>query len=186
MALCSPAAQACEPPASHIGRIAEETVPGLLRSNPRGEPDGDARAELDPGGQEIVRGCGAGVVRQGDVAVGELVGAEVLDGLAERRLVLAEALGLGAVMLVDHFLDRDRAGHRGALAEERARRTQRVARDVPERRERGRPYTMLAHQFLEALEVPALLLRHLADNAAGRGLAEHGELAFVDADGAVL
>src|SRR5206468_1277996 len=35
-------------------------------------------------------------------------------------------------------------------------------------------------------EVPALLLRHLADDTAGDRLAEHGELSLVDADGAVL
>ena len=55
-----------------------------------------------------------------------------------------------------------------------------------ERGERGRPHPMLSHEFLEALEVAALLLRHVANDAASRRFSEHGKLTLVDADGAVL
>ena len=56
-------------------------------------------AMREPAFTAAVRRSCAGAVRQGEVAVDELVGAELLDGLAQRRLLLAEALGLSAVML---------------------------------------------------------------------------------------
>src|SRR5260370_37316167 len=82
------------PQASLYPDLLKKLLPRLRRSDPRREPDGDAGARLDRGGEEIVRGRGLGAMREREVAVRELVGAELLDGLAERAPFPREALGL--------------------------------------------------------------------------------------------
>src|ERR1700761_901231 len=80
-------------------------------SNPRGEPDRQARAGLDRGAQQLVsRGLFRAMFEAG-VAMLKLLGAELLDRGLERGLVLAQRRGLGLVMLVDDLFDRDGAGH---------------------------------------------------------------------------
>src|SRR5260370_29116045 len=89
-------------------------------------------------------------------------------------------------MLVDHFLDRDRAGHGGALAQERRRRAEGEAGDMPQRREQRRPHAALDNESVESGKVAFLLLGHAADHRRGGGAAEHRELSLIDAGGAVL
>ena len=63
----------------------------------------------------------------------------------------------------------------------------REAGDVPERLEQGRADLPLGHQRVEALEVALFLARHAGDEVRrGRALAEHGELAGVDARRAIF
>src|SRR6185437_2013551 len=115
------------------------------------------------------------------VAMRELIGAKLLERGFELGLVIAERLRLAAVMLVDYFLDRDRAGHRRALAEERRRGAQGVARDMPQRRQHRRPHATLDDEPVEGIEMALLLLGHAADDRCRGGAAEHRELAVIDA-----
>ena len=75
-------------------------------------------------------------------------------------------------MLVDHLFDRDGAGHRRALAEERGGGAEREARGMPERRQHGRAHPALGDELVEGGEMTLLLLRHAADlrrdRASGR------------------
>ena len=114
------------------------------------------------------------------------VGAEFLDQAAQLGLVIAEFGGLGGVVRADDLLDRDGAGHRGALAQGRAGRAEREAGGVPQRRQRGRPHAALDDQLVEGGEVALLLLGHAADGRGAFRAAEHGELARVNARGAEL
>ena len=65
-------------------------------SEPRRQPDGQARPGLDRLGQRPVGGRLARGVGQRGVAVLDLLAAEFLDGVAQRGLVLAQRLGLAA------------------------------------------------------------------------------------------
>ena len=123
---------------------------------------------------------------QPGVAVLQLLGAELLDGVVQRLLVGAELVCLLGVVLVDHLLDRDRAGHGGTLAEQGGADAEREAGDVPERLQRGRTHAALGDQPLEGLQVAQLLLVHVADRRALGPVAEHRELTFVDPPGAVF
>ena len=89
-------------------------------------------------------------------------------------------------MLVNRFLDRDRAGHRGARAQRRRRGTERIAGQVPQRQQRGRAHPPVGDQVREGVEVVLLLRLHVAQDVAFVAVAEHRELALVDALGAVL
>ena len=88
-------------------------------SEPHRQPDRQARAGFDEGGDQLVAGRFGRAVLERGLAMRQLVGAEGLDRLAERGVGIAEALGLTPVMLVDDLLDRDGARHRRALAQER-------------------------------------------------------------------
>ena len=154
--------------------------------NPFGEPDREPGAALDGGAERLVAGRPLRSVGEAGLAVPGLVGAEFFEGPAQFGLVLAEALGLARVMLLDHLLDRDGAGHRRPLAEQRARRTQRIACDVPDRGECGRPHPALDQQRVKGVEMRLLRLGHFADGGRGAAPAQHRELAVVDPLGAVL
>src|SRR6185437_17008930 len=95
--------------------VGERRLSGTLK--PRREPDGETRAGLDGGGERRIGRRGFGAVRQAGVAVLDLLRAELGDRIPQLRLGLAEPVDLVAVVLVDHFLDRDRAGYGGALAQ---------------------------------------------------------------------
>ncbi len=132
-------------------------------------------------GQHRIGGGLFGAVGEAGVAVLHFLGAELLDGLLQRLLVGSPSLlRLLAVMLVDHLLDRDGAGHRGSSAP--SARWPRPARS--RRRARAdrapRPRAALDHQALEGLQVLELLLVHMADHARPRARLQHRELAFVD------
>src|SRR6185437_16582075 len=118
----------------------------------------------------------------------DLLLAEFFERFLEFRLVLAEGVDLALVMLVDHFFDSDRAGHRRALAHQRGRGAERKARDMPDRRQRRRPHATVENQLLERIEMALLLLGHVADflRSAVAAAAEHGKLAVIDALGAVF
>src|SRR5262249_12082830 len=125
------------------------------------------------------------------VLVLDLLGAELLDGAAQLGLVVAELARLARVVLVDRLLDRHRAGHRRLVAEQRGRRTEREARDVPQGLQRRRPHAALDHQPVEDPVVLALGAGHGSDLAArvavgAAGPAQRGKLALVDAHGAVF
>ena len=100
--------------------------------------------------------------------------------LSGRRLALAP------VMLVYHFLDRDRAGHGGLGAEERGGGTQGEARHMPDGLERRGAHSPVAQQAVEGREMPAFLLDHMLHRAAVGAMLQHRELAFVDAPGAIF
>jgi hypothetical protein len=70
-------------------------------------------------------------VRKAGIAVLQLLGAELVDLRLERCFVGAEPVGLGAVMLVDHFFDRDGAGHRRLRPQQRGGCAEREAGGVP-------------------------------------------------------
>ncbi len=120
------------------------------------------------------------------VAMRELVGARRFDRLDEFRVLAAELLGLASVVAVDNFFDRDGAGHRRPLAEQRRRRSKRKAGDVPERRQRSRPHVALGEETVELAEMALLLLRHLVDRARSAAAADDRELPGIDACRAVL
>ena len=171
-----------------IAGFVDEPGGGALarKLNPFGEPDREPGAALDGGAERLVAGRPLRPVGEAGLAVPGLVGAELLKRLAQVGLVLAEFLGLRRVMLLDHFLDRDGARHRRPLAEQRARRTQRIACDVPDRGECGRPHPALDQQRVEGIQMRLLRLGHFADRGRGAAAAEHRELAVVDPLGAVL
>src|ERR1700726_2689149 len=93
--------------------------------DPGREPDRQARAGLDDAGNDVVAERIRGTVLDRLCPVRQLVVAKREDRLFERRIGLAEALRLILVMLVDDLLDRDRAGHRRCLAEQRRRHAER-------------------------------------------------------------
>ena len=86
-------------------------------------------------------------------------------------------------MLVDHLLDRHRAGHGRLLAHEGGARAEGEAGQVPERLQGRRPHPSLGDQVLEGLEVTGLLGVHLGDRRAAGRPPEDRELALVDAPG---
>jgi hypothetical protein len=120
------------------------------------------------------------------LAMRQFVGAELLDRLGERRVGVAEAFGLGAVMLVDDLLDRDGAGHRGARPQERGCGAQGVAGDMPQRLQQGRAHMARAHQFVEGGEVALFLPGHPADFVARPAAPDHRQLAVIDPHRAVF
>ena len=89
-------------------------------------------------------------------------------------------------MLLYDVLDRDRAGHCRALAEQGAGGAEREAGGVPDRRQRGRPHAPFDDQPVEGLEMLLFLFGHPADRLADRAVAEHGKLAGIDARRAVF
>src|SRR5690606_5172362 len=107
-------------------------------------------------------------------------GAEALDRLPQLRLVVAELVALAGIMLVDHFLDRDGAGHGGALSQQCGARPEREAGDVPQRRQDRWPDAAFGHQPVKGLEVRALLLRHVAKHRATGGPPEDSQLTRID------
>src|SRR3984957_9459531 len=155
-------------------------------SNSLRQPDREARAGLDRPGDHPVAECLRRLMGERGVAMRELVGARRLYRLGEFRIAPGKAFGLVSVMPVDDLLDRDGAGHRGALAEQRGRRAERVARDVPERRQRRRPHPALGGEAVELREVAQLLLLHLADRTGNMAAADHRELPGIDARRAVF
>ena len=120
------------------------------------------------------------------LAVRRLVGAEREDLVLERRVGVAEPLGLAAVVLVDDLLDRDGAGHRRLFAEQRRRGAQRVTGDMPQRMQQGRPHPPRPHQFVEGGEMANFLLGHMADLVARPPMPHNRELAVIDAGRAVF
>ena len=66
-----------------------------------------------------------------EIAMRQLVVAKGEDRLLQRGILFGEIFGLPPVMLIDGVLDRDRAGHRGTLAEERRRGAEHVAGNRP-------------------------------------------------------
>src|SRR5260221_12488502 len=85
-------------------------------SAPFSQPDGEARAGLDGVGQEWIAGRLFGTALQPDIAMLDLFGAEALDGCFQGCLIGTELRLLLLVMLIDHFLDGNRAGHGGFWA----------------------------------------------------------------------
>ena len=73
-------------------------------------------------------------------------------------------------------------------ADQRGDRAERMAGDVPERLEHGRPHAALGHHRVEMVEVPLLLRRPSAAimRARGMAVAEHRQLAGIDAGGAIF
>src|SRR5260370_33421637 len=71
------------PQASLYPDLLKKLLPRLRRSDPRGEPDGDAGARLDCGGEEILRGTAARVARPVQDAVRERVVAGTPAGPAD-------------------------------------------------------------------------------------------------------
>ena len=117
------------------------------------------------------------------VAVVDFLGAEFLDRRLQRLFVGAELLALRAVMRVDHFLDGDGAGHRRLAAEHGGGGTQRETRHMPERLQQRRARAAFDHEFVEALQMAALLLGHVLQL---RVWAQHRHLAFIDSLGAIF
>ena len=72
------------------------------------------------------------------------------------------------IMAVDLGLDRVGAGHRRLLADQRGRRAEREAGDVPERLERGRADPPLGHQLVETVEMALFLRRPCGRSDARR------------------
>ena len=89
-------------------------------------------------------------------------------------------------MLVDDLLDPDRAGHRGALAEQRRRRAERKPGQVPQRLQHRRAHPARPRQLLELGQMALFLLGHAADFVARATAAGDGELAVIDPHGAVF
>ncbi len=127
-----------------------------------------------------------GAVLDADVAVLQLLLAEALDGVAQFGLAVGQGVALGGVVGVDGLLHRHGAGHRRLLAEERRPRAERVARRVPQRRQRGRAHAPLRDQPVEGREVLGLLLVHVPQHVAAGAAPEHAELARIDPARAVL
>ncbi len=116
----------------------------------------------------------------------QLLGAEALDVRLQRRLVLAQHRGLLGVVVVDRLLHRHRARHRRARAHGGGERAEGEAGDVPQRQQGGRAHAALGDEAGEGVEVHLLLLLHVADRGLVPGAAQHGELALIDALGAIL
>ena len=91
------------------------------------------------------------------------------------------------VMLVDDLLDRDGAGHRRLLAEQRRRRAEREAGDVPERRQQrsaARGARRAGASKAARWRFSCSAMR--ADRARRAAAPEHRELALIDARRAVF
>ena len=69
----------------------------------------------------------------------DLFAAKLFDGRFELALALGQGRGLTGIMLIDDLLDGDRAGHRRFLAEQGRRDAERIAGDMPQRLQQGRP-----------------------------------------------
>ena len=110
----------------------------------------------------------------------DLLGAEGLDHGLEFGIVGAQGGRLLLIVLVDDFLDGDRAGHRGLAAEQRRGGAEGVAGDMPERMQRGRAHAALADQLVEGIEMALLLRRHVADRLGIPPAPEHRELTLID------
>ena len=123
---------------------------------------------------------------EADVAVFEFFGAEAFDGVAEGGFRVGEGGGLLLVVFVDGFLDGDGAGHGGAGAEGGGGGAEGVSGEVPEGEERGGADAAFGDEGCEGVEVDLFLGLHVADDVALVGAAEDGELALVDAFGAVF
>ncbi len=83
-------------------------------------------------------------------------------------------------MAVDHFLDRHRAGHGVALAEECRRGAQDETAGPPERPQNGRTDPPFGHDPIERRQMATLDPQHFLDDGGTCGLAKNGELAPVD------
>src|SRR5690625_6582713 len=96
----------------------------------------------------------------------ELLFAEALDGVVQFPFLrhLGELCGLLGIVLVDHFLDRNRTGHGCALADERGRRAERETGDVPDRlQDRGANATIREH-LVESAQMYVLQRQQLAQD----------------------
>ncbi len=89
-------------------------------------------------------------------------------------------------MLVDYFLDRDRACHRGLLPQQRGRSTERVTGDIPQRVKQRRPHPPLSQQCLEPGEMALLGLGHRPNRPRRMAASEHIQLPFINAGRAIL
>src|SRR5690606_7893482 len=101
--------------------------------------------------------------------------------------VLLQLAQLARIVPVDFLLDRRGAGHRRLGAEQRRRRAERVARDRPDRLQRGRADAATGDHGVEFGFVADFLLRRGSYLGRMRGaIAHHGQLPGVDAGGAVF
>src|SRR5579862_3303329 len=106
---------------------------GRNRSDPLGQPDGEAGAGLDGRGQQFIGGRFAGAVGERQVAMLQLLAPEFLDRGPEFALGFRQSRGLTGVMGVDHLLDSDGAGHGRAGSQKRRRGAKSEAGGMPER-----------------------------------------------------
>ncbi len=117
--------------------------------------------------EQPVGGRLLGAVREADVAMLQFLGAERLDRVAQRRLVVAERRRLAGVVRVDRLLHRDRAGHRRTLAQRRGRGTEREAGDMPQRQQCGGADVAIGDHAGERVQVGLLLLLHVPQQRCG-------------------
>ena len=136
--------------------------------------DRGAASELDHVREGAVeRGLFRPVLQPGVVMFLLLV-PEALD-LVEQLLVgegriVHQLAQLVVVVLDNHGLDRDRARHRGLLAEQRGTGAERKAGHIPERQQGGRAHPVLVDQPVELFLVRLLLLPHVLDRFARLGV----------------
>ena len=118
----------------------------------------------------------------------DLLGLEVGDVAGELGVAaIGEVVALRLVVAVDLGLDRDGARHRRLRPEQRRADAERIARDVPQRVEQGRPDAAAGDEVVEHREVARLLVLHPRDRGGDRAAPAHdGELAGIDPRRAVL
>src|SRR5436190_498469 len=115
------------------------------------------------------------------------VGLETRDARRKLRVAVAECGELFRIMGVDLVLDRGGASHGRLRAHERGGGAQRMAGDRPEWLQDGRADAARREQVVKMLQMLLFLRGHAADLAGERMvLAEHGELAGIDAGRAIF
>ena len=93
-------------------------------------------------------------------------GLKVADRTGELGIIIAQLIKLLTIVPVDFGLDGNGTGHCRLGPQQRRSRTQRKARNMPERLQQRRADTPIHHHAVEAFEVPRLLRRHVANRAS--------------------
>ena len=115
-----------------------------------------------------------------NVAVLQLVVTEFGDGAAQRGFLVPKPVGLIGVMLANHFLDRDGAGHGRLRTHGGCHRAKREPGSAPDRVEKGRAHLALVQQRFERLQMLDFLIHHMLDLRACRMVPEDRKLATID------
>lgn len=117
----------------------------------------------------------------GGVTMFEFLITEPGKGGLELGVAVIKGLDLPVVMLPDHFLDRDGAGHGSFRPHGGGHRAKDEARAIPERRENRWPDFVIPKEVFKRIQMMLFLIFHMFDFRRNRMIAKDGKLAFVNA-----